>query len=838
MFRRLPRPLTVTAGLAALLAPSAASAAGGVAPGWQPSRPLWETQQAQATVPAAPVPPAVAEPVAPADPLDSAQVEPDAVDVPVVQTIAPPERPSDRLGPVDGGPVSGEVIPSNREWERTLLGPRLPKQQLQNLPRPYTPPAVPATDEGQPRTSVVAEELSYDDEADVVTARGNVELIHQGRVLRAQTVRYDTVNDRVTAEGEVVLMEVDGNVYFFDFAEITGDMKEGFAREATLLLADRSRTTGELMTRENNVNTMRRAIYTACDPCEDPDAAPLWRLRAARVTHDEAEKTIYYRDTWLELAGIPLFYTPYLSHPDPTVDRKSGFMPPSYGFSESLGTQITVPYYIVLDDQQDAEVALRMTSEEGPVFEGRYRGLYSSGASEFSGSITYDSAEEVRGHLNSELMWHFDETWRGGWDAEIASDGTYKRKYRYGTEAWLVSEAFLEGFSRRSYARARSAYFQQQTVNSNIDDVPVLLPELTYSFVSRPMDSGAYWSMDASAVSLMREDGLDTRRASTEASFVYPYYGSMGDVTEFLVSLRGDGYYLGQDENLPGYDRRISDGLTGRFVPTAGFSWRWPLARDNGWFREVLQPIVSAYVSPNDLNYDSIPNEDGRDFEFDVTNLFAHDRFPGWDVVESGARVNYGLQWSGYFPTGESFSALLGQTYHFDDAHPGFGETEPGLSDYVGRATLAVSPYLSFGYRFRLDQEDYVMRRQELTASAGIPTFRVGVSYLQTSPDDIEADPFGQREQVSVSANTRLSRYWSALGSATVSFTGADSEEPLTALFGLIYDDECLTVSGSISNDITSDRDYEGGTEVLFRVVFKTLGELNLGSADSTSSSR
>lgn len=872
MLRRSPRPLTLTAGVAALLAAPAASAATPVGSGWQPSRPLWEagtTAAAPVVAPAAPAA-ATAAPTAPwappmaARPLavqqvaaEPAPVAPLGAPQPVARLAAPPPvaPPAEALGagtaPIaTPRPTSDPVFDNPPPRDDTApirqarSGARLPGAGMQslirqpefgNLPRPYTPPQVPPTEAGEPRTSVVAEELSYDDDAEVVTARGKVELVYEGRVLRADTVRYDTVADRVTAEGDVVVVDTDGTVSFFDFAELTGDMKEGFAREATLLLADRSRATGELLTRENDVNTMREAIYTACDPCEDPNAAPLWRLRADRITHDEAEKMVYYRDAWMEFAGLPVFYTPYLSHPDPTVKRKSGFMPPSYSYNSDLGAQVTIPYYIVIDDQQDAEVALRWTGVEGPVFEGAYSGLYSSGALDARGSITRDAEGKTRGHLDTALMWHFDNTWRGGWDAELASDGTYLRKYRYGdtSDPWLVSEAFLEGFGRRSFARARGFYFQELRDPTDIDEVPVVLPDLTYSFVSRPLESGAWWTFDAGAAALTREDGIDSRRAGVETAFHYPYYGSLGDVTEFMVALRTDGYSLGVDDARLPTNPDINDGFAGRFVPTAGVKWRWPVTRDNGWFREVLEPMASAYFSPEDANNDEIPNEDSRDFEFDAANLFDRNRFAGWDVVETGARVNYGLKWTAYWPEGESLSLLFGQSYHFDEKMTAFGSEDGGASDYVGRVAMDVAPWLNLDYRFRLDQDDFEMRQQEAVATAGGSVLSVSVGYLQASTDPWLADTVAEREQVTVAAHSRILRNWSLYGATTLNISGVDDDEPLQTSFGAIYDDECFTAVATISNDSTEDRDYEGGTEIMFRVVFKTLGEIDFGSVDA-----
>ena len=49
-----------------------------------------------------------------------------------------------------------------------------------------------------------------------------------------------------------------------------------------------------------------------------------------------------------KLTTIVLF-APYFNHPDPSVKRKSGFLTPFYGTSDTLGTQINFPYFKVLD---------------------------------------------------------------------------------------------------------------------------------------------------------------------------------------------------------------------------------------------------------------------------------------------------------------------------------------------------------------------------------------------------------------------------------------------------------------------------------------------------------
>ena len=112
------------------------------------------------------------------------------------------------------------------------------------------------------------------------------------------------------------------------------DLKSAI-RDMLVVLADKSRIAALDGKREDgNKTEMTHAIYTACGLCEkDPARPPLWQLKSIKVVHDKKRRTIEYKDAWLEIAGVPVAYTPYLTHPDPTVKQRSGFLPASVGSS-------------------------------------------------------------------------------------------------------------------------------------------------------------------------------------------------------------------------------------------------------------------------------------------------------------------------------------------------------------------------------------------------------------------------------------------------------------------------------------------------------------------------
>jgi len=179
---------------------------------------------------------------------------------------------------------------------------------------------------------------------------------------------------------------------------------------------------------------MRRAVYTPCKVCEDKPT-PLWRIRAARVTHDQARQQISYTKARLDMFGIPVLYTPYFSHPDPTVDRKSGFLVPTQSSSTQLGVAVEVPYFFNIAPNLDATFSPTLTSKEGLVLGGEFRERLDRGTYKVSGSITRPEAlndrnkktgkQDTRSHLFATGRFDWNASWRWGFDGAIASDDTY-----------------------------------------------------------------------------------------------------------------------------------------------------------------------------------------------------------------------------------------------------------------------------------------------------------------------------------------------------------------------------------------------------------------------------
>jgi LPS-assembly protein len=226
-----------------------------------------------------------------------------------------------------------------------------------------------------------ADDLRYDERTGVVIARGSVELSQGERVLTADLISYDRTTDTVTASGNVALMEPNGEVIFSNYAVLENELKTGVIENIKILLSDGSRVAANHAARTaGGQKIMDQGVFSPCSLCrKDPTRAPLWQIKANKVIHHEKRNDIEYRGAVLEMFGLPVLYTPYLVHPDPTVDRRSGLLTPMLGYSDELGSIYGQPYFQTIDESSDVEVEPIVYSRGGLIVRSRYRHAFSNG---------------------------------------------------------------------------------------------------------------------------------------------------------------------------------------------------------------------------------------------------------------------------------------------------------------------------------------------------------------------------------------------------------------------------------------------------------------------------
>jgi LPS-assembly protein len=490
-----------------------------------------------------------------------------------------------------------------------------------------------------------------------------------------------------------------------------------------------------------------------------------------------------------------------------------------------LGTTFSAPYFYAIAPNKDLTIVPTMTSKERFLLSGEYRQRLKNSELKSRGSLTYDSNNDLRGHINSSGRFDIDPKWRWGFDANRSTDDTYLRRYNFPTSRTLTSRAFVEGFSRRNYLAVNAYAFQGTAIEDDPGQSPLVLPMIEYSRLSDIGRFGARTSFNASSVVMTRSEGTDTRRISVGGGWHLPHIGRLGDVTDFSATLRGDLYHV--NDLVRPDNQSKHDGFSGRIHPQLKVDWRLPLARQHGTVSQIIEPLVSVILSPYGGNSSKIPNEDSIDLEFDDTNLFSANKYTGIDRVESGPRVNYGLKWGFVGSKGGHSTFFAGQSFRLkEDKNFGVGSGLEGrLSDFVGRINISPGQHLDLLYRTRLDKDNLSPKRNEVQIGVGPPALRLSANYIFfNNQSDTE---FSGREEISGSVGAKLNRFWRSSFSGRYDLEG--NGEMRNLALNLVYECECFTFSTTISRAFYEDRDLRPNDTILFKLTFKTLGDVQTG---------
>ena len=381
----------------------------------------------------------------------------------------------------------------------------------------------------QERMVVDARELVYDKDKNTVSAVGDVQILYQGRTIEADRVVYDRIAKRVIAQGNARITESNGTVITGDRFNLTDDFRDGFIDSLRVVNPDKTRFTAPRAERtDGETFVFDKGIYTACEPCKDqPERPPLWQVRAAKIIHKKSEQTIYYEDARIEFWGIPLAYIPYLSGPDSTVKRKSGFLAPKFINTGRLGYGVGLPYFFNLAPNYDLTVTPTYLSKQGLLGQVEWRHRLVNGAYKIRASGIFQQEpegflptplgagnKEFRGSVESNGKFYLNPRWTFGWNVAMSTDRWFYKNYRITNESisattYLqesISTAYLNGQSETAWFDARGYYFQPLTSVDWQKQQPVVLPVIDYDKrVHNPSFLGGEITFNANVTSLQRD---------------------------------------------------------------------------------------------------------------------------------------------------------------------------------------------------------------------------------------------------------------------------------------------------------------------------------------------
>ena len=621
-----------------------------------------------------------------------------------------------------------------------------------------------------------ADELINDEAANIITAIGEVEGRYQDRTLRADKVVYTLDTGVVIASGNVVLIDANGSTQYANKLELSNELEAGTAADFTARQAGGGIMAAAFATRtEEGEIELYNAYYTACEPCieEGKTKKPSWRIKARKVSQDKDTRTVRYNDAVFELLGVPLFWTPYLAHPDPSAGRASGFLTPFAGLSSSKGLNVRIPYYWAIDDYTEATFTPHIFQRVNPVLEYQFARKFNTGVIDIDGSFTYASffdrdgdnfraedfvdpsqaplGKRLRSHIYAKGLFVPNETWTYGFGVQLSTDDNYLNRYdqdenppRFGLyEAESrrnISQAFLVGqddsfrFSTSAFGfqDLRTTFRENENENSpNFGLISVIEPnDRELPIIAPKIELEKYWTDPAlggrikafgDVTALTRDIGTNYLRGTAGVDYNKTFIAPGGIEVKPFANARYDYFDIkpeDRDENV------FEDVNFSRTVGQVGVDIRYPFIKSSNGIDWIIEPRAQItqsfgdgklenFTSINDAQTATISTfQDSVNVDFDQALFWQSNKATGYDFWQEGLRADIGAS---FIADADKTRAHLFVGQSFVSNREGNFALGSGLSesksDLVGLFELDINDKFSWTTRVRYDDDTDVFRR-------------------------------------------------------------------------------------------------------------------------------
>jgi LPS-assembly protein len=672
-----------------------------------------------------------------------------------------------------------------------------------------------------------ANELVDNDQTHVISAHGQVEARYQGRVVRANDIDYDSNTGVVTAKGDVTILNADGTSEFSQSAVLDRELSVGVAMAFSSRLKDNISIAAASVTRKSaDLTELNQAIFTPCPVCAK-NPHPTWSIHASKVVEDKKRQIIYFRDAVIEIHGIPVFYAPALWEPDPDVKRKSGLLIPEVNISSLRGLSYEQPYLQVISPSEDLVISPQVNTKVNPFLNVDWRKEFYSGAIDVRAGYTYEQDFDQNGdrlgnatsrsYILAKGLFAIDDTWDWGFTAERASDPLIFDRYSISDpfierglyaadDRRLISQIFTTRQDSNSYISIAAIDVQGLRSTDINGTFPAIAPLIEARYEPDDAILGGRLRIDGSGVVLSRDEsptdpseaGVNSRRGTLEADWQRTFIFSDGIRIDPFVELRGDVFSL---DDLPQTTPPTPNSKTAtivRSLETVGATVTWPFVKRQGDLTIVLEPIAQLAISPVVRQDPRIPDEDSVDFEFDQTNLFQPDKSPGFDILDSGQRLNVGARATVTSDEGQSGSVLIGRSFRAqpDPDIPASTGLSGASSDWIFATNATPFKGVTFFTSWRLDSKTYGINRLEAGADFITSRFDGQIRYLQEAQD-----PTGAKVQdLDFHGEFFVLKNWGVTAYGAREFTSGVWREQD---FGIVYKDQCIRVEVVYRRDNT-----------------------------------
>ncbi len=643
-----------------------------------------------------------------------------------------------------------------------------------------------------------------------------------------------SIDDKLL-KGKKVLVNLDFNLpqndkFFFengifDFKKksfLAKDVKINLKKNIFDNIKNDPRLKGVSAQSENNITTIKKGVFTSCD--DDTDCPP-WVVTASEIKHDKNKKQLIYDNALLKIYNIPVLYFPKFFHPDPTVERQSGFLKPSFNNSNILGSSLNLPYYHVISQNKDFTFRPTIFDSDIMMFQNEFRikNKNSSAIVDFAYVDGYQSSlsnkknslSHIFAKFDADLAWEnfnqsdlflsikkvSNDTYLKIFDGNIFKNKTTPKDYNVlNSEAKLIVNNndfnFITGFQS----------FEDLNLSSS-DRFQFILPY--YNFDKQLFSNYGNGSINFSSSGsndLNNTNNLRTKMINNlnfQSLDIITDHGFKNAYNFYLKNLNTVG------KNDSSYKSSPQMELMSIFEVNTSL----PMINQTENNINYFTPKASIRFNPSDMkNYSSSDRSINVDGIFDINRLAIDDSF------EEGKSLTLGLEYkkNKLNDINNFFEAKIATVYR--DKNEKFIPRSSGIdsknSNIFGSISNNQFNFIDISYDFILDNDFKTLEYNSLNTSINYKNFKTSFNFIEE--DGAIGDTNTIENKTSVKFNNENYLTFN---------TRRNRKIDLTEYYNLIYEykNDCLIAGIKYNKSYYEDRDLKPSENLLFSITLTPL---------------
>ena len=619
------------------------------------------------------------------------------------------------------------------------------------------------------------------------------------------------------------LNDYEKNNFKTDLAYINTETNMLFGKDIEINLNNKSfnknnepRLKGRSVINDNNFTEIKKGIFTTCKRNDD---CPPWQLSAEKIQHDKKKQIINYKNAFLKVYDVPVFYFPKFFHPDPTVDRKSGFLIPTLTESSNSGNYLSLPYFKVMSESKDLTFTPRLYASDKILLQTEHRQVTSNSKSiaDFSFFVEKDKSSKNHFFYNLEKNLNFDYFDETNLNVRIekTSNDTYLRLNNLKSKiikssTVLENSLNLDMYSEDFSIDANVKIFEDLDKDKS-DRYEFILPQINFTkkIENKTNLNGDFTLYSNNLIKNYQTNIFEKININDLIFNSYPKVTKNGFYNNYEFIIKNSN---SDTQNSSSYKKGENYYMGGLFQ----FNSSLPLIKENQNFQNIINPKISIKMSP-----DHTKNQNNSFTRLDVNNVYGLNRLASSDSLEGGISLTYGSEFKrvNRANSRENLVFKIANNTRLDENKdlPTNNQMGQKTSNFFGEISYDPNEFFTTKYNFSTKNDFNEFTYENFSTKFNLNKFETSFDYINENDNEDKVSYL--KSELKYNFND----------SNNISFsTRENKEKDLTEYYNLIYQykNDCLAASIEYNKNYYDDRDIKPQENIYFKLTIMPFGQI------------